>query len=559
MFKYLLFIIVGILVFILYNYNYINNFTVSARNLSGKARRKYRNKECSATEDLEIDFSTYFTNKKIPIYFIKDEANKIEEDIMKLVTFLVQNRLLRNVQLGSSGPRANIRINPMGLPRTGGKLTPNIGTWGMPHEIIHMPPAEQLVAPITNDNTIISSPIFVHSKDVPIPTTRMTQNGPTIIMAQNKYTIDSYKNGFTELTLSPNDADNATLLAKLGTYYDNFLKNEHFLKGLKNLIEVYETTTYDKIINNEIPIYISLVWKTTPLGGLRGRSGGYHTDGIDDIWNLGAGDTGFDDGLDNDMDKILYNFTIILVPRQKFTYMNIQQKNKGGPRPETLKEPESNSTSVNVIYNKYINDYCYNWNQKLDTQFTTVNLPNWLGSYPSPLLDDVMYSQDTRRNIRPHGRQIFFQRDGRMRHDIPHWNAATAATTTIIIHREAQGFGMEIDEDGTITGFAGADTPAELAGVPLGSRITGVENSPVTTREEILTILGTTRNTDVVFDFAQSSVTPPQSGAAAPALDAAPPSPLYVGSSPYTLSFFTSSHEGKPAGCFFRPLSSVRL
>ena len=137
--------------------------------------------------------------------------------------------------------------------------------------------------------------------------------------------------------------------------------------------------------------------------------------------------------------------------------------------------------------------------------------------------------------------------------------AATAATTTIIIHREAQGFGMEIDEDGTITGFAGADTPAELAGVPLGSRITGVENSPVTTREEILTILGTTRNTDVVFDFAQSSVTPPQSGAAAPALDAAPPSPLYVGSSPYTLSFFTSSHEGKPAGCFFRPLSSVRL
>jgi len=422
MFKYLLFIIVGILVFILYNYNYINNFTVSARNLSGKARRKYRNKECSATEDLEIDFSTYFTNKKIPIYFIKDEANKIEEDIMKLVTFLVQNRLLRNVQLGSSGPRANIRINPMGLPRTGGKLTPNIGTWGMPHEIIHMPPAEQLVAPITAQRTIISSPIFVHSKDVPIPTTRMTQNGPTIIMAQNKYTIDSYKNGFTELTLSPNDADNATLLAKLGTYYDNFLKNEHFLKGLKNLIEVYETTTYDKIINNEIPIYISLVWKTTPLGGLRGRSGGYHTDGIDDIWNLGAGDTGFDDGLDNDMDKILYNFTIILVPRQKFTYMNIQQKNKGGPRPETLKEPESNSTSVNVIYNKYINDYCYNWNQKLDTQFTRDNLPNWLGSYPRPLLDDVMYSQTTRRNIQSHGEQIFFQRDGRMRHAIPYWN-----------------------------------------------------------------------------------------------------------------------------------------
>lgn len=128
--------------------------------------------------------------------------------------------------------------------------------------------------------------------------------------------------------------------------------------------------------------------------------------------------------------------------------------------------------------------------------------------------------------------------------------AATAATSTIIIHREEGGFGMEIDEAGLVTGFAGPDTPAEQAGVPLGSRITGVENTLVTTREEILTILGTTRNTDVVFDFAMTSVTPPQQTAAAATAAAGPgsPPPIHYGSSPYTISFFTSSHEGALQG-----------
>ena len=77
----------------------------------------------------------------------------------------------------------------------------------------------------------------------------------------------------------------------------------------------------------------------------------------------------------------------------------------------------------------------------------------------------------------------------------------TGASASIVIHRGPQGFGIEVEADGLITGFTGIDTPAELAGVALGSRITGVENTPVTTREEILAILGSTRNTDVVFEF----------------------------------------------------------
>ena len=128
--------------------------------------------------------------------------------------------------------------------------------------------------------------------------------------------------------------------------------------------------------------------------------------------------------------------------------------------------------------------------------------------------------------------------------------AATAATSTIIIHREAKGFGMEIDEDGLVTGFAGPDTPAEQAGVQVGSRITGVENTVVSTREEILSILGTTRNTDVVFDFAIPSVTPPQQAPSmgTSTMEYSPPA-VHHGSSPYTISFFTSSHEGQYPNC----------
>ena len=125
--------------------------------------------------------------------------------------------------------------------------------------------------------------------------------------------------------------------------------------------------------------------------------------------------------------------------------------------------------------------------------------------------------------------------------------AATAATSTIIIHREAIGFGMEIDEDGMVTGFVGPETPAEQAGVQVGSRITGVENTLVTTREEILNILGATRNTDVVFDLAIPSVTPPPSIASS-ATAQSPPA-IHHGSSPYTISFFTSSHPGQHPNC----------
>ena len=123
--------------------------------------------------------------------------------------------------------------------------------------------------------------------------------------------------------------------------------------------------------------------------------------------------------------------------------------------------------------------------------------------------------------------------------------AATAATSTIIVHREAEGFGMEIDEDGMVTGFAGANTPAERAGVQVGSRITGVESTSVTTREEILTVLGSTRNTDVVFDFAMPAITPPQQLPVTPTGQCPSPPAVNHGSSPYTISFFTSSHEGQ--------------
>ena len=118
--------------------------------------------------------------------------------------------------------------------------------------------------------------------------------------------------------------------------------------------------------------------------------------------------------------------------------------------------------------------------------------------------------------------------------------AATPPTTTLILHRDEGGFGMEIDEDGIVIGFTAENTPAELAGVPVSSRITGVENTPVTTRDEILTILSRSRGTDLVFDFAQTAVTP-----ALPTVRSAEaPSPVLSGSTPYTLSFFTSNLDG---------------
>ena len=60
---------------------------------------------------------------------------------------------------------------------------------------------------------------------------------------------------------------------------------------------------------------------------------------------------------------------------------------------------------------------------------------------------------------------------------------------SITLQRTSAGFGMEITESGHVVSYSGQRGPAELAGVPLDSRIISVEDTAVSTKADITEVL----------------------------------------------------------------------
>jgi hypothetical protein len=108
---------------------------------------------------------------------------------------------------------------------------------------------------------------------------------------------------------------------------------------------------------------------------------------------------------------------------------------------------------------------------------------------------------------------------------------------------ETGGFGMAIDENAVVTGFACKGSAAETAGVPVGAWIVGVNSTRMDSQADVLAMLKSLELPEAEFEFSEmvdrGSIT---------SSDAGTPDAASREAHPYTITFATLG-DMRPGGC----------
>ena len=125
---------------------------------------------------------------------------------------------------------------------------------------------------------------------------------------------------------------------------------------------------------------------------------------------------------------------------------------------------------------------------------------------------------------------------------------------TCTLSRGIDGFGMSIDEDGTVTAYTGHGLSAEASSVPLNARITAVDSIPTSSRADVMALLDARSECDISFEFTHPVMLPAISPAQVSDLPL--PSPLSNGAVPFQIGLFTKGDEDSE---IFPPSSAVTV